>query len=249
MSKASRIILLILATVLISNAGAYPVNVTDDFGYETTIQKQPERIVSLSHCNTEILFAVGAGDRVVGGTTYDAYPPEAVDLPKIGGFSTVNIEAVVNLTPDLILAEDINGEDTIDSLRNLGFTVITFNPQTMDDILENIWLVGNITGNGDTAESVTDDMIQQIELEGEYEVAVCGPPVMYGYVIEELLKKGLAREQIWLSLERHMKCGVGKCGHCFVGGKFTCRSGPVYNLGELDFMPEANECRERKPVS
>ena len=100
------------------------------------------------------------------------------------------------------------------------------------------WQLGRVT-----------DMIQQIELEGEYEVAVCGPPVMYGYVIEELLKKGLEREQIWLSLERHMKCGVGKCGHCFVGGKFTCRSGPVYNLGELDFMPEANECRERKPVS
>jgi iron complex transport system substrate-binding protein len=106
---------------------------------------------------------VGAGDRVVGGTTYDAYPPEAVNLPKIGGFSTINIEAVVNITPDLILAEDINGEDTINTLRNLGFTVITFNPETMDDILDNIRLVGNITGNEDAAGSVTEGMTQQIQ--------------------------------------------------------------------------------------
>ncbi|MBN1133975.1 MAG: cobalamin-binding protein [Methanosarcinaceae archaeon] len=162
MSQTSCVILLILTIVLISNAQAYPINVTDDFGYEATIEKQPERIVSLSPCNTEILFVVGAGDKVIGGTTYDAYPPEAVNLPKIGGFSSVNIEAVVNLTPDLVLAEDTNGEDTINSLRNLDFTVITFNPQSMDDILDNIRLVGDITGNEDTAESVTEDMILQI---------------------------------------------------------------------------------------
>jgi len=162
MSKTSRIILLILTTILISNAQAYPITVTDDFGYEVTIEKAPTRIISLSPCNTEILFAVGAGDRVVGGTTYDAYPPEAVNLSKIGGFSTINIEAVVNLTPDLILAAHINGEDTLDTLRNLNFTVVTLNAKTMDDILGNIRLVGNITGNDDTAESLTANMTQQI---------------------------------------------------------------------------------------
>ncbi len=99
------------------------------------------------------------------------------------------------------------------------------------------WQLGRVT-----------DMIQQIELEGEFEAAVCGPPVMYGYVIEELLKKGISKDKIWLSLERHMKCGVGKCGHCFVGGKFTCKSGPVYNLQELEYVPEAEESRTRRSV-
>ena len=120
------------------------------------------RIVSLSPCNTEILFAVGAGDRVVGGTTYDTYPPKAVNLSKIGGFSTVNIEAVVNLTPDLVLAEHGNSEDTVNALKNLDLKVVSLNPKTMDDILENIRLVGNITGNDDTAASLTADMTQQI---------------------------------------------------------------------------------------
>jgi len=127
-----------------------------------TIEKTPMRIVSLSPCNTEILFAVGAGDRVVGGTTYDTYPPKAVNLSKIGGFSTVNIEAVVNLTPDLVLAEHGNSEDTVNALKNLDLKVVTLNPKTMDDILENIRLVGNITGNDAAAESLTADMMQQI---------------------------------------------------------------------------------------
>ena len=164
MLKTSRIVLFILTvTVLLTpNTLAYPINVTDNFGYTVTIEKTPMRIVSLSPCNTEILFAVGAGDRVVGGTTYDTYPPEAVNLSKIGGFSTVNIEAVVNLTPDLVLAEHGNGEDTVNALKNLGLKVVSLNPKTMDDILENIRLVGNITGNDDTAASLTADMTQQI---------------------------------------------------------------------------------------
>ena len=164
MPKISRIFLFILTvTVLLTqNTLAYPINVTDNFGCILTIEETPTRIVSLSPCNTEILFAVGAGDRVVAGTTYDSYPLEAVNLSKIGGFSSVNIEAVVNLSPDLILAEDGNGLDTINALKNLDLKVVTLNPKTMDDIIENILLVGNITGNDDTAASLTANMTQQI---------------------------------------------------------------------------------------
>ncbi|MBA1340949.1 MAG: Cobalamin-binding protein [ANME-2 cluster archaeon] len=165
MPKTSRIVLFILAvTVLLTqNTMAYPINVTDNFGCNVTIEKTPMRIVSLSPCNTEILFAVGAGDRVVAGTTYDSYPPEAVNLSKIGGFATVNIEAVVNLSPDLVLAEGGNGMDTVNTLKNLDLKVVTLNPKTMDDILDNIRLVGNITGNDDTAASLTANMTHQIK--------------------------------------------------------------------------------------
>ncbi|MBC2697420.1 MAG: cobalamin-binding protein [ANME-2 cluster archaeon] len=164
MLKTSHIVLFILTvTVLLTPTTlAYPINITDNFGCTVTIEKTPMRIVSLSPCNTEILFAVGAGDRVVAGTTYDTYPPEAVNLSKIGGFSSVNIEAVVNMSPDLVLAEHGNGEETINALKNLDLKVVSLNPKTMDDILENIRLVGNITGNDAAAESLTADMTQQI---------------------------------------------------------------------------------------
>lgn len=86
------------------------------------------------------------------------------------------------------------------------------------------------------------DMIKLAILDQSYQAAICGPPVMYDYVTKELIAKGLKLENIWLSLERHMKCAFGKCGHCFVGGQFTCRDGPVFPVSQLRFIPEAIEC-------
>ena len=86
------------------------------------------------------------------------------------------------------------------------------------------------------------DMIKAASLSDDTEVAVCGPPVMYKYVIDELKSKGIAESQIWLSLERHMKCGIGKCGHCFIGGAFACKAGPVFNLTQLRLLKETVEC-------
>jgi NAD(P)H-flavin reductase len=86
------------------------------------------------------------------------------------------------------------------------------------------------------------DMLRLAPITPSFQAAVCGPPVMYKYVIEELKKKSVPDDNVWLSLERHMKCGIGKCGHCFVGGHFTCKEGPVFNLNDLKFLPEVVEC-------
>ena len=93
------------------------------------------------------------------------------------------------------------------------------------------WQLGRVT-----------DMIRLAEFGADYCAAICGPPVMYPYVLKELANRGLPERNIWVSLERHMKCAIGKCGHCFVGGRFTCRSGPVYRLDDLKFLPEVVEC-------
>ena len=71
---------------------------------------------------------------------------------------------------------------------------------------------------------------------------VCGPPIMYKFVIRELLKKYIPDDQIIVSLERRMKCGLGKCGHCQIEGKYICQSGPVLTYAELkDFRGECHE--------
>jgi len=70
-------------------------------------------------------------------------------------------------------------------------------------------------------------------------VLVCGPPVMYRFALLALLSRGLEEEQIWMSLERRMKCGVGKCGHCQINGSYVCQDGPVYHYPELKRMQEA----------
>lgn len=68
---------------------------------------------------------------------------------------------------------------------------------------------------------------------------VCGPPVMYKYVLKELLQKHIPEQQIYLSLERHMKCGLGKCGHCQIENIYCCRDGPVFNYNTIKNMKGA----------
>lgn len=68
---------------------------------------------------------------------------------------------------------------------------------------------------------------------------VVGPPVMYRFVILEALKRGIHESNILCSLERRMKCGVGKCGHCQINGRYVCQDGPVFTYAEIKHLPEA----------
>ena len=134
------------------------ITVTDDFGYTVTISARPERIVSLAPANTEILFAVGAGDRVVAVTEYCTFPEEATTLPVIGGYSTINIERIVAANPDLIFAYQGNGEENINYLKHLGYNVITLNADSIAGTLHDIRLVGEAVGCTETAEKLVSDM-------------------------------------------------------------------------------------------
>ena len=83
-------------------------------------------------------------------------------------------------------------------------------------------------------------LIPGVHLEPERTFAVvCGPPVMYPHDIREILSKGVPERQILLSLERHMKCGIGKCGRCQIQGLYCCRDGPVFSYEDVRDLPEA----------
>lgn len=87
---------------------------------------------------------------------------------------------------------------------------------------------------------VVTTLFPKIEIYARNTVAITvGPPVMYRFVLMELLAKGLADGNIWLSLERRMKCGVGKCGHCQINHLYTCQSGPVFCYAEIKHLEEA----------
>jgi len=142
-------------------AEEYPLTIADNLGRNVTIFKQPERVVSLAPSNTEILFALGLGDKVVGVTEYCNYPLAAQEKEKVGGFSTVSIERVVALEPDLILAVGIH-ESIVGDLERLGLTVVVLDSKNVDDILENIILVGKVTGQVGVAEELTASMEHRI---------------------------------------------------------------------------------------
>jgi len=138
-------------------------SVVDDLGRSVNIEKIPQRIISLAPSNTEILFALGLGDRLVGVTEYCDYPPEALDKEKIGGFSTPDIEKVIALQPDLILAGSIHAKEVIPALEERGLTVFALVPENLEGILKNIEVVGKITGKEKEAFELITQLKERIE--------------------------------------------------------------------------------------
>ncbi len=137
--------------------------VVDDLGRVVNIKETPQRIISLSPSNTEILFALGLREKVVGVTEYCNYPPEALDKEKVGGYSTPDIEKIIALQPDLILADDIHKEETIPALEEKGLTVFALMPGNLDGVLADIQMVGKITGKGKKAFELINQMESRIE--------------------------------------------------------------------------------------
>ncbi|KUL02234.1 MAG: Prenyltransferase/squalene oxidase [Methanoculleus marisnigri] len=138
------------------------MTVTDDSGETVTIRGIPQRIISLAPSNTEILYALDLGNQIAGVADNSNYPPEATDKPKIGGYSSISIEKVIAAEPDLIVAASGNTDEVIDHLRSLGMTVILLDPQTIDDVLREIELLGAITGQEEQAATCVRELQDRI---------------------------------------------------------------------------------------
>jgi iron complex transport system substrate-binding protein len=141
-----------------------PVNyVFDDLGRLVAINGTPQRIISLAPSNTEILFALGLGDKVMGVTDWCDYPPEALNKTKVGGYATPNIEKIVALNPNLILAGYGNPIEVVYTLAGLGLTVFGIKTTDLDDLLNDIRRVGEITDKEVEAQALTSAMASRIQ--------------------------------------------------------------------------------------
>jgi iron complex transport system substrate-binding protein len=160
------LVLLSIALVLTacSPSGQTPTQyVFDDLGRLVAINGTPQRIISLAPSNTEILFALGLGDRVVGVTDYCDYPPEALNKTKVGGYANPDIEKIVALNPDLILAGYGNPIEVVYTLAGLGLTVFGIKTTDLDDLLNDIRRVGEITDKEVEAQALTSAMESRIQ--------------------------------------------------------------------------------------
>ena len=138
--------------------------ITDFKGRVVAIKNNhPVKIVSLAPSNTEILFALGLADRMVGVTDYCDYPPEAKTKPSVGSYDTPNIETIVGMAPDLILADIAQSDEIYQQLENRGLTVVAIIPHSLDEVLETITLIGKITGQDNEAAVIVTDMQKRID--------------------------------------------------------------------------------------
>ncbi len=139
------------------------LTVTDDLGREVTIAKQPERIISMAPANTEILFALGLGEKVVGITNVCNYPSQTKEKEQIGDYDNPNLEKIIELKPDLILASHGNPTELIEQLEELNYTVVGLKPNNIDHIISSISMVGKITGKVKESARLTEEMEERIE--------------------------------------------------------------------------------------
>lgn len=155
----------------------FPVTRTDYAGREITVESEPQKIISLAPSNTEILFALGLGDRVVGADTYSDYPEEASGVPRVGDVYGLNMEDILELAPDLILM--IGGtEEARQQLEDNGLLVAVIQPATFEEILESFILIGELTGAVQEAEqlrtSIEEEAWALMEATGQLE-----PPLVF----------------------------------------------------------------------
>jgi iron complex transport system substrate-binding protein len=137
-------------------------NYTDDLGRNIVINKIPQRIISLSPSNTEIVYALGLEDRLIGVTTYCNYPEAVRNKPKVSEFSTVDTEKIVSLQPDLILADSIHKTTVIPAFEKLDIPVVGIDPSSLDNILFDLELIGKLSGETKSSEALTENLRTRI---------------------------------------------------------------------------------------
>jgi iron complex transport system substrate-binding protein len=164
-----------------ASPASFPVTLTDDEGTEVTIAAEPQRIVSLTPANTEIAFALGAGDRVVATDDGSDTPTEAAALPDVASFDAVDVEAVVGLDADLVLAGGLGftNADAIAQLRDLDIPVLVLYAPSVEGVYDDIALVGEASGEPEAATELITSM--RTEMDGIAAALVDGdhPRVFY----------------------------------------------------------------------
>ena len=144
----------LLAAVLLGQpcSANAQIELTDDAGQRIVLAEPARRIVSLAPHITEILFAAGAGERVVGVVAYSDYPEAARALPQVGGYTQIDLEAIVGLRPDLVIGWRSGNRDApLARLPATGIPAFLNEPPNLDDVARSLEQVGRLAGSEDAA--------------------------------------------------------------------------------------------------
>ncbi|MBR1549070.1 MAG: ABC transporter substrate-binding protein [Bacteroidales bacterium] len=158
--------------------------VTDDYGRTVVVPAQPQQVVSLSPAVTEIMFALGAGDLLVGRTDFCEYPAEAAQIPSIGGISNLNIEKILSLNPDLVISGSMVSRKATDQMDQMGTPMVcVIEKPRFEALYDNIRAIGRLVGKEHEADSLNALLSKRInELTNSQINEFTNSPKMY-YVV------------------------------------------------------------------
>lgn len=158
-----------------------PVILVDGLGREFTLVEPANKIVSLAPSNTEILFAIGAGDKVVGRDSLSDYPEEALGVTDIGGgFGELDLESILSSEPDLVLAASLTPSEQVQALEDLDIPVFSVaNPETLEDMFTSLRIVAQLTGQETEAEGLISDLQNQVAIIDEKVATIETRPLVF----------------------------------------------------------------------
>jgi iron complex transport system substrate-binding protein len=153
-----------VVTLLGVNSQPMCASFRDALGREVTLEAPPQRLIGLAPSITEILYYLGLGDRVVGVTQFSSYPPEAALKPKVGTYVNLNVERIIDLTPDLVIAtQDGNERRDVELLEQAGITVYVVNPRNVSSLVETIQEVGTLSGVPQRAKAQSHKLASRVD--------------------------------------------------------------------------------------
>ena len=158
------------------------ISTTDGLGREVTLAEPAQRVASLAASNTEILFAIGAGEQVVARDAFSDFPEAALDVTDIGGgWGEIDTETLLSLDPDLVLAAEINAPEQVQALEELGLTVFYLaNPEDIEGMFDNLLIVAALTGHESDAQALIGELEARVaEIDEKIAVASEQPLVFY----------------------------------------------------------------------
>jgi iron complex transport system substrate-binding protein len=234
-----------------SNAVNYPLTIIDITETAVTIPQEPQRIISIAPSNTEILFALGLEDKIVGITNYCNFPEETKNIEKIGETFPLNLEKIVSLKPDLILA--YAGQlNEIPRLRELGLKVIVIEPLNLQETLKSIQMVatiGGITEKGNILVKNLSQRIDQIKTEVSNLEINKKPKVFIGGIYETIWTPGegtLFNELI--SLAGGINIAAGFSGWTKINPEFIVKEDPDIIIIPIGAMNPGDELKIKENI-
>jgi len=228
--------------ISIPGIGEAPISVSSSPTRKGSFEMVIRNVGNLSNA----LHGLAAGDKIfVRGPFGTSFPVNGIMKGKdiifiCGGIGLVPVRSVIQYV--------------LDNREDYGRVIILFGAKAPCDRLftkeleewrqdKNVTLLETVDHRDEGwsgPEGVITTLLPLVKIDKENTVAViCGPPIMYKFVIINLLDAGLKEDQVYLSLERHMKCGVGKCGHCQINNIYVCQDGPVFKFSDITDIEEA----------
>jgi len=208
--------LLPVVVALAAAQSPYPLTVTDSLGRSVTLRSEPRRIVSMLPSNTEIVFALGAGARVVGVDDFSNYPPEAARLPRLGNLFNPGVEAIVASRPDLVLLQ--RQPELAGTLTAAGLTVVSIHAETIPEALASIATIGRLVNRPQAAAFLIAQIQEQLAAVSR-RVRPEGAPRVFYEISEDLFTAG---------------------PHSFVGELITASGGMNIIPGGLGAFPQVS---------